>query len=249
MKDNFSTQSKAYATFRPKLPAEVYDFIFQHVNAFNLAWDVGTGNGQTAVQLAKRFEQVFATDISENQLSHAEQLPNITYKKESAEQSSLADASVDLITIAQAIHWFHFQSFYKEVKRVAKPNAIIAAFTYSLFQVTDERINDLVQHFYWKETQPFWDAERKLVDEEYKTIPFPFKEIEAPTFWMEYQWSLEQLLGYMNTWSAALHYQKRTGKSMIDEFLRNKLDAVATRDQVLTIRFPIHIRIGSVLIL
>jgi SAM-dependent methyltransferase len=247
MKDNFSTQSKAYATFRPRLPAEVYDFIFQYVHDFDLAWDVGTGNGQTAVELAKRFKQVFASDISENQLMHAVQQPNIVYKKEPAEESSLSNASLDLITIAQAIHWFHFDNFYKEVKLVAKPNAIIAAFTYSLFEVTDHNINDLIQHFYWKETPPYWDAERKLVDDEYKTIPFPFKEIEAPKFWMEYQWSVEQLVGYMNTWSAALHYQKKTGKSMIDEFLKNKIEAVAANDQLLTIRFPIHIRIGRVI--
>lgn len=246
MKDNFSTQSKAYATFRPKLPGEVYQFILQHVNTFDLAWDAGTGNGQTAVQLAKYFKQVFATDISENQLSHAAQQPNIIYKKEPAEHSSLEDSSVDLITIAQAIHWFDFENFYKEVRRVAKPGAVIAAFTYSLFEVTDSSANELVQHFYWKETHAYWDPERKLVDEEYKTIPFPFEEIEAPPFFMEYQWSVEQLLGYMNTWSAALHYQKQTGKSMVDEFLKERLEAAIATGQVLTIRFPIHLRIGKV---
>jgi len=246
MKDNFSTQSKAYATFRPKLPDEVYQFIYQHVSSFDLAWDVGTGNGQTAVQLAKKLKQVFATDISENQLSHAEQQPNISYKKESAEASSLENNSVDLITIAQAIHWFNFDKFYEEVRRVAKPNAIISAFTYSLFEVTDEKINELIQHFYWKETQPYWDAERKLVDDGYKTIPFPFNEIVAPKFWMEYQWSVDQLLGYMNTWSAALHYHKKTGKNLTDEFLTSELLAVASKEDTLTIRFPIHMRIGSV---
>jgi ubiquinone/menaquinone biosynthesis C-methylase UbiE len=246
LKDNFSTQSKAYATFRPKLPGEVYQFILQHVNTFDLAWDVGTGNGQTAVQLAKHFKQVFATDISENQLSHAEQQPNIIYKKEPAEHSSLEDSSVDLITIAQAIHWFDFKKFYAEVRRVAKPNAAIAAFTYSLFEVTDSRVNELVQHFYWKETHAYWDAERTLVDEEYRTIPFPFKEIKAPAFFMEYQWSTEQLLGYMNTWSAALHYQKQTGKNLVNEFLKEKLEAATSTGQVLTIRFPIHLRIGKV---
>lgn len=246
MKDNFSTQSKAYATFRPRLPDEVYAFIFQNVNTFELAWDVGTGNGQTAVQLAKKFKQVYATDISENQLLHAEHKPNIIYKKEQAEHASLQNASVDLITIAQAIHWFHFDDFYKEVKRVAKQNAIIAAFTYSLFEVTDKSVNDLIQHFYWTETQPFWDAERKLVDEEYKTIPFPFKEIPAPKFWMEYRWTVEQLLGYMSTWSAALHYKKNTGKNMIDELLKDKIEGVVTADQLLTIRFPIHIRMGEI---
>jgi ubiquinone/menaquinone biosynthesis C-methylase UbiE len=224
----------------------VYEFIFQHVNSFDLAWDVGTGNGQTAVELAKRFQQVLATDISENQLSHAERKPNIIYKIEPAENSSLQDSSVDLITIAQAIHWFDFENFYKEVRRVAKPGAVIAAFTYSLFEVTDTNINELIQHFYWKETHSYWDDERKLVDEEYRTIPFPFTEIDAPKFWMEYQWNTDQLLGYMNTWSAALHYQKQNGKNMIDEFIRKKIEAVTSKEQVLTIRFPIHMRTGRI---
>lgn len=246
MKDNFSAQSKNYAAFRPKLPDEVYAFIFQHINNFDLAWDVGTGNGQTAVQLAKMFKQVFATDISENQLAHAEQKANIVYKKEAAEHSSLQNTSVDLITIAQAIHWFNIEEFYKEVKRVAKPNAVIAAFTYSLLEVTDVKINELIQNFYWKETQPYWDAERKLVDKGYKTIPFPFNEIEAPIFWMEYQWNVEQLLGYLNTWSAAQHYLKQTGKNMTDELLKDKIENVAAVNQLLTIRFPIHMRIGHI---
>jgi ubiquinone/menaquinone biosynthesis C-methylase UbiE len=246
MKDNFSTQSKAYATFRPKLPDEVYQFIFQHVNSFDLAWDAGTGNGQTAVELAKQFRQVVATDISDNQLAHAGQRKNIVYKKEPSEHSSLESSSADLITIAQAIHWFDFDDFYKEVRRVAKPGSVIAAFTYSLFKVNDQKINELIHHFYWTETQPYWDPERKLVDEEYKTIPFPFEEIVAPPFRMEYQWNTDQLLGYMNTWSAALHYQKTTGKNMMDEFLKEKIAALTLKDQVLTITFPIHMRIGRI---
>jgi SAM-dependent methyltransferase len=246
MKDNFSTQSKAYATFRPKLPVEVYQFIFQHVSSFDRAWDAGTGNGQTAVELAKQFRQVVATDISENQLAHAAQRKNIIYKKEPSEHSSLESSSVDLITIAQAIHWFDFADFYREVRRVAKPGGIIAAFTYSLFEVDDQKVNELIRHFYWAETQPYWDSERKLVDEEYRTIPFPFEEIAAPKFSMEYRWNTDHLLGYMNTWSAALRYQKKTGKNMMDEFLKEKIAALTLKEQVLTVRFPIHMRIGTV---
>jgi SAM-dependent methyltransferase len=246
MKDNFSHHSKAYATFRPKLPAAVYQFIFQHVKTFNLAWDAGTGNGQTAVELSSRFKNVVATDISDNQLSHAEQRSNITYKKEPAEHSSLASSSVDLVTIAQAIHWFDFDPFYKEVRRVSKPGGVVAAFTYSLFCVADPVVNELIQDFYWHETQPYWDAERKLVDQEYKTIPFPFEEIDAPAFSMEYQWNAAQLLGYINTWSATLHYYKQTGKNMVDELLSAKLAALVSKEQLLRVQFPVHMRIGRV---
>jgi SAM-dependent methyltransferase len=246
MKDNFSRDSKAYATFRPAMPGELYQFIFKHVKTFGLAWDAGTGNGQTAVELAKVFKEVIATDISENQLSHATQMPNIIYRKEAAEHSSISEGSVDLITIAQAIHWFNFEGFYTEVRRVAKPGGVIAAFTYSLFEVDDKEVNDLVQHFYWNETQPYWDAERKLVDEFYSTIPFPFAEITAPAFSMEYKWNIQQILGYMNTWSATLHYQRQTGKNMVGELLKAKMEAITSQGTELRVKFPIHLRIGYV---
>lgn len=245
-KDNFSSQSKAYATFRPSLPDDVYRFILQQVQAFDLAWDVGTGNGQTAVKLADHFTKVFATDISENQLANATQRPNIVYKKEPAEASSLESGSVDLVTIAQAIHWFDFDNFYKEVRRVAKPGGIIAAFTYSLLQVENRQVNDLIDHFYWNDTHAYWDEERKYVDDGYRTIPFPFKEIEAPAFGMHYEWNSGQLLGYLNTWSASLHYHKKTGRTLTQDFLEDKLSAVIAPGETIKITFPIHMRIGVV---
>jgi ubiquinone/menaquinone biosynthesis C-methylase UbiE len=244
-KDNFSVQSKDYAAFRPKLQQEVYDFVISHVQRFNLAWDVGTGNGQTAVELSKVFKQVIATDISENQLAHAVQLPNISYRKEQAEHSSLENNSVDLITIAQAIHWFDFDNFYKEVKRVAKPGAIIAAFSYSMFRAEDKVIDDIIQRFY-ADSSPYWDPERKYIDEQYKTIPFPFKEIDAPIFYIQYEWTVDQVIGYMRTWSANQHYLKKFGVELVNESLKSELAAYWPAGETNRLRFPVYMRIGTV---
>ena len=244
MKDNFSVQSKAYAQFRPKFPDALYDFILSHVKGSDLAWDAATGNGQTAVKLATHFKQVIATDISENQLNHATKFANIIYKKEPAETSSLQDQSVDLITVSQAIHWFHFEKFYEEVKRVAKPQAIIAAFSYSMLNVADAPVNKIVQEFY-DSTYEYWDAERRYIDEKYQTIPFPFEEINAPVFSIEYEWTMEQLLGYIGTWSAAQHYYKKTGKDLVDEHFLSLLKGVWQQEKY-KVKFPCHMRIGKV---
>src|SRR5476651_160086 len=123
VQDNFSAGAADYATFRPASPDEIYDFLYTHVSNFGTAWDCGTGNGQVAARLAERFDHVYGTDISEQQLGLAVKKDNITYRTERAESTSLADGSIDLITVAQAIHWFDFDGFYKEVRRVARPGA------------------------------------------------------------------------------------------------------------------------------
>jgi ubiquinone/menaquinone biosynthesis C-methylase UbiE len=244
-KDNFSQQSKDYAAFRPKLQQEVYDFVIQHVQAFDLAWDVGTGNGQTAVELSKVFKHVVGTDISENQLSHAVERPNIIYKKESAEHSSLENSSVDLITIAQAIHWFDFDHFYKEVKRVARPGAVIAAFSYSMFRAEDTTIDNIIQQFYI-DSGPYWDPERKYIDAQYKTIPFPFAEIKAPVFYITYEWNIEQVIGYMRTWSANQHYRKNHGVDLVSDDFKNFLQQNWPGEEKVSLNFPVYMRIGKV---
>lgn len=245
MKDNFSAQSKDYAAFRPKLQQEVYDFVFQHITCFDRAWDAGTGNGQTAVALSKVFKEVIATDISRNQLIHAVQLPNIFYRKEPAEHSTLAEASVDLITIAQAIHWFDFENFYKEVKRVAKPGAIIAAFSYSMFRAEAEITDNIIQKFY-SDSAPYWDAERRYINDQYKTISFPFDEITAPVFYINYEWTIEDMLGYIGTWSANQHYQKKFRRSLISEEFKNNLQQNWVNSETTKLRFPVYMRIGKV---
>lgn len=244
-KDNFSAQSKAYASFRPVFPKELYDSIINHVNEFDLAWDVATGNGQSAIRLSPYFNKVIATDISENQLAQAAQSPNIIYRNEPAEHSSLADRSVNLITISQAIHWFEFDAFYKEVIRVTKQGSIIAAFSYSMLNTKEAGLDDLIQHFY-KDSEPFWDRERKYIDEHYSTIPFPFDEIAAPVFNIKYKWNFEQLTGYIETWSANQHYMRMFERSLVSDDFKKSLQERWPKQEFVEIQFPVHLRMGMI---
>jgi len=208
MKDNFSDQSKAYAQFRPRYPAELFEWLFTLVNKKDTAWDCGTGNGQVAGVLADHFTNVFATDISQQQLNEAVQQKNIHYSVQPAEKTSFTDDQFDLITIAQAIHWFQFDTFYTEAKRTLQPDGIIAAIGYGPVQ-TEISLQEIITRFYTKIIGPYWDAERHYIDEGLQTIPFPFEEIKTPQFTMVYEWSFEQLIGYIGTWSAVKHYAKQ----------------------------------------
>ena len=182
MKDNFSKQSAIYARYRPTYPQDLYDFILSHVTGKQSAWDCGTGNGQAAKELSKVFTKVFATDISQKQIDNAVHADNIFYSVQPAEQTDFPDNSFDLVTVAQALHWFRFDEFYKEVKRVTKPAAFFAGWTYSLLRISDE-IDQLIEYHHYNTLSGYWDDERKYVDEEYRNIPFPFAKINSPCFY------------------------------------------------------------------
>ena len=173
VKYNFSSGSSEYAVYRPTSPKELYDFLLQHVTGHEAAWDCGTGNGQVASILAEHFITVYATDISSKQLENAIKKDNIIYKEERAEHSSLPDNSVDLITVGQAFHWFDFDPFCIEVKRVARPGALLAIWTYSLLNIDKSVIDEAINDFYFNTVGPFWDNERKYVDEGYQNIAIP----------------------------------------------------------------------------
>jgi len=243
MKDNFSTHSAQYLKFRPTYPNELYQFLLSLTETKDAAWDCGTGNGQVALELAKYFREVHATDISEKQIQHAVQRNNIFYKVEAAEKTSFPDKSFDLIIVAQAIHWFDFDAFYEEVERVVKPGGIFAVIGYALLNI-DENTDKIIRKFHDEIVGPFWDPERKYVDECYQTIPFPFKEIDAPQLYNIYEWKLEQLVGYLNTWSAVQHYIKAEKQNPVD-LIYNELARSWEKNTIKTVRFPILLRTGK----
>ena len=244
MKDNFSAQADLYAQFRPTYPNELFTHILQYVENKNAAWDCATGNGQAATALADYFATVYATDISEKQIENATQRHNIIYKIESAEHSSFDDNLFDLITVAQAIHWFDFNVFYKEVKRTAKPGAVLAVIGYGLMQ-TSAKLNEAVLHFYKNIVGPYWDKERRYVDENYQTIPFPFTELEPIQLQNKYEWNFEQLIGYLNTWSAVQHYIKANNKNPVELYYSELKEGWGDK-QTKTFSFPILLRIGRI---
>ena len=160
VKDKFSNQAKIYKKYRPTCPIEIYQEIIQHVKSKDSCWDCGTGNGQVAINLTKYFKTIYATDISQNQLDNAVQHENIIYKVERAERTNFLDNQFDLITIAQAIHWFDFEAFNKEVRRVSKNEGIISIWGYGLLRI-NPKIDQLINIFYHEIIGPYWNKERK----------------------------------------------------------------------------------------
>lgn len=244
MKDNFSKQSKAYSIFRPSYPQEAFDCIMSFVRDKKSAWDCGTGNGQLAAKLAEHFEVVHATDISENQIINAVKADNLHYKVASAENSGFEENQFDLITVAQAIHWFRFDEFYAQVRKTLKPGGIIAIIGYHLPE-TDEKTDAVIRNLYSDILGKYWDAERRYIDERYETIPFPFDEIPVNhSFSQKVEWSLEELTGYLNTWSSVQHYIQLHGKNPVD-LITVKLSDSWGDEQKKQVQFPTLLRIGK----
>ena len=244
MKDNFSTQSDSYLKYRPNYPAQFFEYLFGLVRTKQTAWDCGTGNGQVAFELAKQFDHVFATDISQSQIDNALQADNISYSVQPAENSSFEKDQFDLIVVAQAIHWFDFEKFYAEVRRTAKKNALICVVGYGRVKISEE-IDQLINDFYQNVIGSYWDKERKYVDEHYKTIPFPFMEIQAPIFENKMQWSLNHLIGYLNTWSAVKHFTAKNGFNPVSK-LQHDIEQLWNDTVTKEVRFPLLLRIGKI---
>jgi SAM-dependent methyltransferase len=241
-KDHFSALASNYAKFRPHCPRELFVFVASAASNRDLVWDCATGNGQAAVALAEFFQQVIATDASDNQIANAQRHDRVIYRVASAEQSGLAEASLDLITVAQALHWFDREAFFAEAKRVLKSDGLLAVWSYNLFKVSPE-IDRLVEQFYRETVGPYWDFERKLVETGYRTIEFPFAEIEPPAFRMQADWSLKDVLGYLRTWSATKSFiAAREFDPVLD--LSAELRSVWGESETREITWPLSIRVG-----
>ncbi|MBX7151769.1 class I SAM-dependent methyltransferase [bacterium] len=244
-KDHFSKQSDLYAKFRPDYPKAMYEFILSHVQGRELAWDCGTGNGQVAAALVEYFDRVIATDPSAKQIEKAFHHDKIEYRIEPAEQTSLQNGTVDFVAVAQALHWFDFDQFYSEVRRVAKSKAIVAVWTYDLLKVNAE-IDQIINHFYTEVVGSYWPKERRWVDEQYKTIPFPIDEFKAPEFFIDKFFNFEDFLGYLHTWSSVQQYIKINGQDPVDEIKHDLLTAWGNPGKEIPVRWPVYVRIGRV---
>lgn len=243
-KDHFSGHATIYREARPTYPAELFAWLARQAPDTALAWDCGCGNGQATVALAAHFAQVVGTDPSANQIAGAEARANIAYRVEPAEHSTLADASASLVTVAQALHWFDFAPFYAEVRRVLKPGGVFAAWSYAACKVADTAVDKIIDRLYVDLTGPYWPPERAYVDAGYRTLPFPFMEIEAPSFPMLARWNVEQLLGYLRSWSATQRYIKAHGEDpvgIVEPDLRAAWgDPARARD----VQWTFHLRVG-----
>ena len=244
-KDRFSGRANAYAQYRPSYPKEIIEYIISFVDQKDLAWDCGTGNGQVASILANYFNKVFATDISEKQIANAKAIPNIFYSISTAENTSFPDQSFDLITVGQAYHWFEFNAFEKEVKRVGKPGSVVAVWGYNLMKTGDQSIDELVSNFYSKVVGPYWDAERKHVENLYNDIPFNFEPLPTKDFAMEIDWNREALTGYLRSWSAVQNFINAHSINPVTKVEQEIFDTWP-EGEIKTVRFPLFLKLGKI---
>ena len=215
-KDHFSGHARQYASARPTYPEGLFDFLAVASPATGLVWDAGCGNGQAARALARRFTRVYATDASEQQIAAAAPDTGLEFHCQPAENCGLPDHVADLVTAAQAAHWFDLPAFYHEVRRVLKPGGVLALWSYGINRI-DVEIDRLVYHLYAEVLKAHWPPERPLVESGYATLAFPFPHLPAPEFDMRVSWSVEQYLAYLRSWSASQRYRHETGADPIAE--------------------------------
>lgn len=241
-KDLFSKQSKNYSKFRPKYPKDLYDFLYYLLKEsnipLNIAWDVGTGNGQVAHELAKKFQLVYASDISYNQIENAIKKDNIIYKIESAENTSLPNQCIDLITVAQALHWFQCEDFFQEVKRVAHYPTLFAVWFYGILK-TEKNIFNIFYHLYKEILGNYWEPERIHIETNYERIHFPFKNLRRCEFNLKLQWTKEEFLGYISSWSSYQHYIDLNSIDPLIDF-KKEIDKYWKDEELKELLFPIH---------
>ena len=241
-KDHFSTQADSYARYRPNYPAELFQYLASLTPAHRLAWDCATGSGQAAVALAEWFDQVIATDASAQQLLRAQPHPRVSYQVASAEAVPLAAASLDLICVAQALHWFDLDAFGAEVGRLLKPGAVLAVWSYGLTQISDG-IDPIIERFYRDTVGPWWPPERRMVENGYADIELPFSPIETPEFSMQVDWELGHLIGYLRSWSAVQRCRSATGQDPMTGLIDDLKQAWGSPpEQARTVRWPLVLK-------
>jgi len=243
-KDHFSAHASLYAEARPRYPDALFQWLAAQSPNTALAWDAGCGNGQASIALARYFDRVIGTDPSAAQIAAAEPAARVEYRVEPAEQPSLADGSVDLVTVAQAFHWFDLPRFHAAVARVLRPGGVLAVWSYGLCRVTTE-IDALFDRLYEPVLGPFWPAERHHVENGYRELSFPLPELtDMPAFAMQPQWTLAQYLAYLRTWSAVQRYIAARGTDPVAELADAFAAAWGDPAQVRAVNFPLRLRVG-----
>lgn len=243
-KDHFSGHATDYRAFRPDYPPDLFAFLASVAPGRELAWDCGTGNGQAALGLAEHFTKVFATDASQKQLDEAQPHPRVEYRVAPAEKCPLPDASTDLVTVTQALHWFDLDRFYAEVRRVCRPGGLLAVTCYYEPSISPE-VDPVLRR--WEDfIRPYWTPERVWVDAGYRTIPFPFPELPAPRLGVAIESDLPRLLGYLGTWSATKQYVKAHGSDPVERFAPEFAAAWGDPATVRTLRWEFNVRVGRI---
>lgn len=241
-KDHFSRRAALYSQYRPSYPAALFAWVGGLVSRHEAVWDCATGNGQAAIGLSSLFSRVIATDASEKQIAMASPNPGIEYRVATAYESGIDDQSVDMVTVAQAIHWLDHRRFYSEARRVMRPDAAIAIWGYGDPVIDDPSLDRIVREYNRGTIESYWRPERNVLLAGLTTIPFPFREVSAPSMMLDQSWTLAELTGYMRTWSATAAYAEVTGGDPV----RAVEDALAPLwgSGTHMVRWPLYIRAG-----
>jgi SAM-dependent methyltransferase len=242
--DHFSALAAKYASCRPGYPGELFAYLAGLGARRDLAWDCAAGSGQATLPLAQWFRRVVGTDASSAMLAQAPPHPQVEYRVAPAEQSGLESRTVDLVTVAQALHWLELDAFYAEVQRVLVPGGVLAVWTYGVTRLDHPGADQALSHFYSQIVGPYWPADRCHVESGYRTLPFPFPELAPPNFQMREEWTLPQLLGYVGTWSATRRFREATGRDPVEDLggeLARQWGDPATRRRI---SWPLSMRLG-----
>jgi ubiquinone/menaquinone biosynthesis C-methylase UbiE len=241
-KDLYSRQAELYSKYRPTYPDALFAYIASLVKEKHIAWDCATGNGQAASGLAEYFDKVIATDASIKQLGYAVRLANVEYRHALAEKSGLEPASIDLITVATAIHWINTEKFYREVKRIIKPGGIFAVWTYSTTNELEKNVKKVLDE-YEKFLLPYWDKGIAGVWK-FEDLYFPFDVMPSPAFFIERNWKYDDFLNYLRTWSSTQNYIVQTGTDPTVIFRNRFKDAWG--EKILNVRWNIKMKITCI---
>ncbi len=243
-KDHFSGHAGDYTRYRPSYPAGLFAFLAKIAPATDRVWDCATGNGQAANGLAAHFTRVEATDASAEQIANARPHSRVHYAVAPAHASGLPDASCDLVTVAQALHWFDLDGFYAEVRRVARPGGLIAVWSYALCVIAPAV--DAVTRDLYELTGPYWPPERRHVETGYTRLDFPFPEQPTPELAMVLDWTLTDYLGYLGTWSGVKRYQKACGEDPIARVETAMRAGWGDPEQRRKVSWPLTLRVGRI---
>jgi SAM-dependent methyltransferase len=243
--DYFSKQAREYARYRPRYPSELFAYLASISPRRQLAWDCGTGNGQAARELVKHFSRVVATDASAEQLAQAAAHERIDYRVERAEEVGLESHSVDLVTVAIAVHWFDLEQFYRSVRRVVVTNGVLAVWTYHLPAI-EPGVDRVLEQYYRDVLAGYWQEQMHYVDERYRTLPFPFDPLQPPEFPMVTNWDLAQVVGFLESWSATRRYQQERGQHPLSFIWPDLAETWGEPDRRRRIRWPLYLKVGRV---
>lgn len=243
-RDHFSRQAALYSIYRPSYPPELFEYLASVAPSRRRAWDCATGSGQAAIELAEFFNEVIATDASAEQIAHAEPNDKIRYSVAAADASGIEPRSVDLVTVAQALHWFDVNEFYQEARRVMKADGVIAAWGYGDPVMDDPAIEHVVHQFNRGTIEKYWPPNRDLLLDQYNSVAFPFPPLAPPEFRLEKRWTLGELAGYFRTWSATNRFIAERGFDPVTE-VEKKLSTIwGGADRARLVTWPLYLRVG-----